>query len=320
MNILLLGKNGQIGWELQRSLSPLGRVIALGRQDADLEQADALRGRIRDHHPQIIINAAGYTLVDRAETEIEVAYRINANAVRVIAEEAGRLGAWLIHFSTDYVFDGKKAGPYLETDPAHPLNIYGESKLAGENAIRNTGCQHLIFRSSWIYSLRRSNFPLAILQRALRQEHLEVISDSIGAPTSAHLIADVTALAVFQIAAGSLKREDSGIFNLTATGETSWYEFARFIVSRAREFGLPIKVLSEAIFPTRRESYGAPARRPENSRLDVRKVSQKFGLTLPDWKIHAARFMEEISRPSQFQEFLSKAEGENSIPRGRLFA
>lgn len=294
--ILLLGKDGQVGWDLQRSLGPVGTILAFGRNEADLENVEELRRLIQHHQPQIIVNAAAYTAVDKAESEPEKAYRVNAEAVCALAEEADRLGGWLVHYSTDYVFDGKKNGAYIETDDAHPLSIYGQSKLAGESAIQNIGCKHLIFRSSWVYSVHGANFPLAILRRALEREQLEVVADSFGAPTSAHLIADVTALAVHQIAHAKLPNDISGIYHLTAAGETSWYEYAQLLIRQARKLGLPVKVVPNRVFPVTADSYKAPAQRPRNSRLDTHKLSQLFNVRMPDWKIHATRFVEEISK------------------------
>ncbi|HQR61276.1 MAG TPA: dTDP-4-dehydrorhamnose reductase [Methylophilaceae bacterium] len=296
MNILLLGKNGQVGWELQRSLSPLGQLLAVGRHEVDFYNIDDLRRCVQHYQPKIIVNAAAYTAVDKAESEPEKAYRINAEAVSALAEESDRLGAWLVHYSTDYVFDGNKAGAYLESDAAHPLSIYGQSKLAGENAIRNVGCKHLVFRSSWVYSVYGANFPLAILRRALEMERIDVVADSIGAPTSAHLIADVTALVLHQLVQEKFPDEISGTYHLTATGETSWYEYAQFIVRLARKRGLPVKVAANRVFPMSIDSYQAAARRPKNSRLDVDKIREQFYISFPDLKIHFSRFIEEISK------------------------
>jgi len=296
MRILLLGKDGQVGWELQRSLSPLGQLLSLGRMEADLKNIEDLRHRVQSYKPKIIVNAAAYTAVDKAESEAEKAYRINAEAVGALAEEASRLGAWLIHYSTDYVFDGKKAASYLESDDCHPLSVYGQSKLTGENAIRAVGCKHLIFRSSWVYSVHGANFPLAILRRALEREEIEVVADSFGAPTSAHLIADVTALALHQVIQDKVSDKVSGTYHLTAAGETSWYDYAQLLVRLARKRGLPVKVVSNRIFPTTSDSYKAPAQRPKNSRLNTHKISEQFKVLLPDWKNHVVRFVEEISK------------------------
>lgn len=296
MRILLFGKDGQVGWELQRSLSPLGQLLSLGRVEANFENIEELRRCVQRYQPKIIVNAAAYTAVDKAEFEPEKAHRINAEATKALAEEASRLDAWLVHYSTDYVFDGEKASPYLESDSCHPLNVYGQSKLVGENAIRSAGCRHLIFRSSWVYSAHGTNFPLTILRRALERDQIDVVADSFGAPTSAHLIADVTALVLHRVIHDKTSDSVSGIYHLTAVGETSWYEYAQLIVRLARKRGLPVKVVPNRIFPTSADNYKAPALRPKNSRLDVGKISEQFNLSLPDWKTHVIRFIEEISK------------------------
>jgi len=294
--ILLFGKDSQLGWELQRSLSAVGPLIACDRQAANFERAEEIREQIRRHRPAIIVNTAAYTAVDKAETEQTKAHQINADAVRILAEEASRLGAWLVHYSTDYIFDGEKASAYTEEDTPRPLNVYGHSKLAGETAIRDVGCKHLIIRSSWLYSVYGSNFPQAILRRAIERDQLEVVADSFGAPTSAHLVADVTAAMLEQLKEAQRSEEFSGIYHLTASGETSWYDFAQFLLGLAHNRGLPIKANSKRVFPIAGASYGAAAIRPKNSRLDTSLLRDRFGVHLPDWKIHARRFIEEIAR------------------------
>lgn len=297
MKILLLGKDGQVGWELQRSLAPLGELIAMGRQQADFEHPETLRALVRGANPGVIVNAAAYTGVDKAEAEREVARRVNEESVRVLAEEALKLNAWLIHYSTDYVFDGKKNEPYVETDRAEPLSIYGQTKLAGEDAIRAAGCRHLIFRSSWIYSVYGNNFPLAILRRAIEREQLEVVADNFGAPTSADFIADITAIIVYRLMTDpTLGGNVSGTYHLAAAGETSWYEYAKYLVGQAKKKGLPLKVVPNRVFPIGSAQHNAAAQRPKNSRLNTQKIARTFNICMPDWHCQVARFIEEISR------------------------
>jgi len=298
MKILLLGKDGQVGWKLQRSLSPLGELVSFGRQEADLKDAESLRRCIRHHRPSFIVNAAAYTAVDKAESEPEEARLINADAVHVLAEEAAQLGAWLVHYSTDYVFDGANSAAYIETDPAAPLSVYGQTKLDGENAVRSSGCKHLILRTSWVYSLHGASFPLAILRRALEQERIDVVDDSFGAPTSADLIADVTALILYRVATDHvLAKKVTGTYHMVASGETSWYEYAKFLIGLAMKKGLPVKVVPNRIFPVSVDSYKTAARRPKNCRLNNNKISEQFGLTLPNWEDHVARFVDELIKP-----------------------
>lgn len=294
--ILLLGKDSQLGRELRRSLSAIGSLIACDRQTADLEKPDELRAQIRHHQPAFVVNTAAYTAVDQAETEQAKAYQINEAAVRVLAEETSRLGAWLVHYSTDYVFDGEKPSPYTEEDEPRPLNVYGLSKAAGERAIRNADCRHLIIRSGWLYSAHGSNFPRAILRRAIERDQLEVVCDSWGAPTSAHLVADVTAAMLGQLKDLARPEEMSGIYHLTASGATSWYEYAQFLLSLAQDRGLPIKTNANRVFPVTGASYTAAAVRPKNSRLDTSLLQGRFHVHLPDWKIHARQFIDEVAR------------------------
>lgn len=298
MKILLIGKDGQVGWELQRSLSQLGELVSLGRRDVDLTELDALRNCVRFHRPTYIVNAAAYTAVDKAEIETEKARLINEIAVSALAEEALQLDSWLIHYSTDYVFDGKKTTAYVETDEAFPLSEYGRTKLGGENEIRNIGCKHLIFRSSWVYSIHGANFPLTILQRAIDRDQIDVVSDSFGAPTSASLIADITAQAIYRLNWDSLlKNSASGTYHLVASGKTSWYEYAKFLVGMAKKKGLPVKVASNKIFPLSSETYKTVANRPKNSQLENKKLCDQFGLVLPEWETHVERLINELAMP-----------------------
>jgi dTDP-4-dehydrorhamnose reductase len=298
MKILLLGKDGQVGWELQRSLSPLGQLISLGHEEADFEKLDDLRRMVQQIQPNIIVNAAAYTAVDKAEKELREAFMVNADAVKVLAGEAKKVNSLFVHYSTDYVFDGRKAEAYLENDETGPLNAYGRSKLEGEKAVQKSGGQFLIFRSSWIYSLRGENFPLAILRRAQMLEQFDVVADCFGAPTSAALVADVTALIIYRLffnAEGF--KEISDIYHITASGKTSWYEFAQFIISQASKRGLPVKTQRNRVFPVSIEKFNNVACRPRNSELSTQKLRKNFGLSLPDWREHVVRFFEEIIKP-----------------------
>lgn len=293
MKILLLGKNGQVGWELQRSLAPLGELIALDRHVVDglcgdLSDVDALRATIRQVKPDVIVNAAAYTAVDKAESETELADRVNGQASQVMAEEAATLGAWLIHYSTDYVFSGQGSLPWQESDLVAPVNHYGASKLAGEQAITASGCKHLIFRTSWVYGARGNNFAKTMLRLAKDRETLSVIADQIGAPTGADLVADVTALAIQQV----LKHPElSGLYHLAASGEVSWHGYACHVISFAQNNGEQLAVT--AINPIETTAYPTPARRPLNSRLDTQKLRDNFSLHLPDWQSGVTRMLRE---------------------------
>lgn len=297
MKILLFGKNGQVGRELQRSLAPLGELVCLGREDLDLANQDAIRECIRKHSPQFIVNAAAYTAVDKAEFEVEQASLINDVAVKTMAEEARILDSWLVHYSTDYVFDGAKATPYIEEDEAKPISVYGVSKLNGEKAITKSDCKYLILRSSWVYSVHGSNFPLAILRRSMEKDYIEVVSDVCGVPTSASLIADVTSQMIYRLSWDSrLGRVASGIYHLVASGKTTWYEYAKFLIALARSKGISVKATPNKVFPTSLSAYKAAAKRPKNSQLDNNKLFENFGLLMPNWQVGVEYFIGEISR------------------------
>ena len=286
MKILLLGSGGQLGLTLSTALPAQGQVIALNREEGNLEDLVALRNHIRTHKPDVIINAAAYTAVDKAESEREKAHLINATAVGVIAEEALKLNAWLIHYSTEYVFDGKKPAPYIESDPTNPINAYGQSKLDGEKAIQAVGGKYFIFRTSWVYSPFRHNFALAILRKAMTETKLNVVNDSFGAPTSTALLTRVTENVLEHIANhGDSLANASGIYHLTPTGETSWFDYARLLVKLAREQGLPVTVADDAIHPVSSDFYPTIAIRPKNSCLNTEKLSKQFEIVLPDWKV-----------------------------------
>ena len=295
--ILLLGGSGQVGWELQRALAPLGTVIALSRAEADLEQPETLRDTICGNAPDLIVNAAAYTAVDKAESEPDRAMTVNGHAVRVLAEEAAKLGALLIHYSTGYVFDGSKAGSYTEADVPHPISVYGRTKLEGDRAIQASGCRHLIFRTSWVYAARGGNFAKTILRLARERDELKIVADQIGVPTAAELIADVTALCVGYIRHCPERFADtSGIYNLVASGETSWHNYAQFVVENAARLGLPLKLGTGSIRPITTREYPLPAPRPLNSRLATDKLKRVFGIELPHWQIHLERVIEELAR------------------------
>lgn len=295
MKILLLGKNGQVGWELQRSLAPLGDLVALDRTGADglcgdLADLEGIAATVRRVAPDVIVNAAAYTAVDRAESEPELAMRINAQAPGVLAEEARKLGAWLVHYSTDYVFDGSGNRPWRETDTTGPLSVYGRSKLEGEQAVAVCP-KHLIFRTSWVYAARGANFAKTMLRLAGKRDQMRVIDDQKGAPTGAELLADVTAHA---LRAAQGRPELAGVYHLAAAGETSWYEYARFVIEYARSAGQPIRVSPEAIEAIPTSAYPTPAKRPLNSRLDTHKLQAAFGLVLPEWQAGVEHMLTEI--------------------------
>jgi dTDP-4-dehydrorhamnose reductase len=289
MNILLTGKNGQVGWELQRTLLPIGMVTACDHAGLDIADAAAVRRRLDELRPDVIVNAAAYTAVDKAESEPEQANAVNAAAPALLAQEAARRGALLIHYSTDYVFDGAKSVPYVESDKTNPLGAYGRSKLAGEEGIRAAGCDHLIFRTSWVYAARGANFLRTILRLAAEREELRVVNDQIGAPTWARLIAEATALALRQaLAERRHGRFESGLFHLACAGETSWHGFASAIV--AGRSGLRVKTVT----PITTADYPTPATRPANSRLNTDAFRTRFGLALPDWRDCLQLCLEEI--------------------------
>ena len=296
MKILLLGKNGQLGWELQRALAPLGDVVACGREQADMENIDALRQLVRDVSPQIIVNAAAYTAVDKAESEVDRARRINAEAVGMLADECKCLNAWLVHYSTDYVFDGTKESFYTETDAPNPLSVYGRTKLLGEQAVQQSGCKHLIFRTSWVYAARGANFVKTMLRLAKERDELKVVCDQIGAPTSAELIADTTALCLFRLQHDTLlASKANGLYHLVAAGETSWHGYAQHVIAAARQHNMELRSAIDKILPITTAEYPLPARRPANSRLSTLKLSHTFGIILPAWQSHLDRVITELT-------------------------
>lgn len=293
MKILLLGKDGQVGWELQRSLAPLGDLLAFNRAEADLSDLEKLRGLIQKHNPSIIVNAAAYTAVDKAENDQDAARAINADAVGIMAQEAKKNGAWLIHYSTDYVFDGTKEGAYQVDDKTNPVSVYGATKLAGEQAIAIEHDKYLIFRTSWVYATRGKNFAKTMLRMASDKDKLTIVSDQFGVPTSAALIADITALCIFKII-NNETTDAAGIYHLAPRGETNWHEYAAYVIELARQKGRPIKVEAANVMPILTKDYPTPAKRPRNSRLDTTKLQEKFGLILPAWQYHVERLIEEL--------------------------
>jgi len=296
MKILLFGMEGQVGWELQRSLAPLGEVIALDSGSpppwsADFSHPESIAATVRRAAPDVIVNAAAYTAVDRAEDEPETARLVNAASPAVLAREAAALGAWLIHYSTDYVFDGSGTAPWSEDSPTGPLSVYGRTKLEGEEAIRASGCRHLVFRTSWVYASRGRNFARTMLQLAAQRDSLTVVADQFGAPTGADLLADVTAHAVRAVRA---QPELAGTYHAVAQGETSWHAYARHVIAFAREHGHALKATPETVAPVPGSAFPTRARRPANSRMDTRKLRNAFGLTLPPWQSGVDRMLREV--------------------------
>ena len=295
MKIALLGPEGQVGWELRRALAPLGELLPLSRAaGGDLTRCTALLDRLSAWAPDVIVNAAAYTAVDKAETEPALAQAVNADAPAALARFAADAGVWLLHYSTDYVFDGSGQAPRDEDSPTGPLNAYGHSKLAGEAAIRASGCRHLILRTSWVYAARGGNFARTMLRLAAEREQLTVIDDQVGAPTGADLLADVSAHALRQaIAEPAL----SGTYHAVAGGEVSWCGYARHVLAWARAHGLALKAGPDAVQAIATRDYPTPARRPLNSRLDTRRLTRTFGLVLPDWQSGVDRMLAEACLP-----------------------
>jgi dTDP-4-dehydrorhamnose reductase len=295
MKILLFGKNGQVGWELQRSLAPMGQVLALDRHSrdfgGDLSQPVRLAQTVLAYQPDVIVNAAAHTAVDRAQSEPELARCLNASAPAALAQAAAQTGAWLVHYSTDYVFNGQGQIPWQEDDATGPLSVYGQTKLEGEQAIVASGCRHLIFRTSWVYAARGGNFAKTMLRLAAERERLTVIDDQLGAPTGADLIADITAHA---IRTTRQRPELGGLYHLAAAGQTSWHGYASHVLAQARQIRpeLPLKVSDIAPVPT--SAFPTPAQRPLNSRLDTRKLQQAFGLVPPPWQLGVNRMLAEV--------------------------
>lgn len=294
MTILLLGANGQVGYELRSTLTALGEVIALTRPDIDFAVPESLRPIVRRHRPTVILNAAGYTAVDKAEADAECAFAVNAKAPGVLAEEAETLGAVLVHYSTDYVFDGSKTAPYVETDITAPLSIYGLSKRDGELAVRPCK-KHMIFRTSWVFGAHGHNFIKTILRLAKERRNLRVVADQFGAPTSAALVAQITARVLEQISGKSASDLRWGLYHLVADGETSWHGLACYAIARASAMGLSLQASPETIEPIKTADYPTPARRPANSRLATTKLRETFSAKLPDWTVGVNDVIDQIT-------------------------
>lgn len=294
MRILLFGKTGQLGWELQRSLAPVGELIALGTQDrpcADFTRPSDVAATVKALAPDVIVNAAAYTAVDKAESEPEVARSINAITPGLLAETAASLNAWLVHYSTDYVFNGQGRTAWREGDATGPLNEYGRSKLAGEDNIRASGCKHLIFRTSWVYAARGNNFAKTMLRLAQERDSLQVIDDQYGAPTGADLLADISAHA---LRAALNSPALAGTYHVAPLGETTWHGYAQHVFTQARAAGLSLKVAADAVHAVPTSAFPTPAQRPANSRLNTHKLHKAFGLHLPQWQDGVNRMLAEI--------------------------
>lgn len=295
MKILLFGKGGQVGWELQRSLAPLGELVALDFDSTDLHadfsRPEQLADTVAAVRPDVIVNAAAHTAVDKAESEPDLARTLNATAPGVVAEAAQRVGALIVHYSTDYVFDGSGSRPWTENDRTGPLSVYGATKLEGEQAVKQHCPRHLIFRTSWVYAARGGNFAKTMLRLAGEREKLTVIDDQYGAPTGAELLADVTAIAIRETLRDAGK---AGLYHLVAGGETSWHGYARFVLEQARASGVELKAGPDAVAPVPTSAFPTPARRPQNSRLDTTRLRDTFGLVLPPWQTGVARMLREI--------------------------
>ena len=299
MRILLFGANGQVGWESQRSLSPLGEVIALDRRSTelcgDLTDLNGIQDTVRRVAPDVIVNAAAYTAVDKAESDAETAHLVNAVAPGVLAEAANALGALLVHYSTDYVFDGNGSKPWVETDPTGPLSVYGKTKLEGERRIASQCARHLIFRTSWVYAARGSNFAKTMLRLAQGRDTLNVINDQYGAPTGADLIADVTVHAIAHV---MRKPDDAGIYHLAASGETTWFDYAKYVVDQSIRSQTAPEIIVKTLNPVPASAFPTSAQRPYNSRLNTTKLQQTFGLHLATWQQGVARMFAESQTKS----------------------
>jgi len=294
LKILVTGKNGQVGFELQRALAPLGQVVAIDQADCDLADAEAIRALVRRIGPDVIVNPAAYTAVDKAEADQGTAFAVNAEAPRVFGEEAARLGALVVHFSTDYVFNGSKEGAYAETDTPDPQSVYGRTKYEGERALAGANPRHLILRTSWVVGAHGGNFAKTMLRLAAEREQLNVVADQFGAPTSAALLADLTAHLVRQYQDKGGDAFPYGTYHVVAGGETSWCDYARFVIAEALAAGRQLKTTPDKVFPLSTTDYPTPAKRPANSRLDTARFRSTFGLILPDWQDGVRHVLQQI--------------------------
>jgi dTDP-4-dehydrorhamnose reductase len=294
MRILLTGKDGQVGFELQRSLAPLGDVVAVDLADCDLSDEKAVRYLVARVRPDVIVNPAAYTAVDRAESDQERAVAVNAVALGIFGEEAAKLGALVVHYSTDYVFEGAKEGPYCEADPTNPQSVYGRTKRDGELALANANPRHLILRTSWVVGAHGGNFAKTMLKLAAERESLSVVADQWGAPTSAALLADIAAQLIRQWQRDGEANFPYGTYHCVASGEANWCDYARFVIGEAIKAAKPIRIQPEAIMAITTADYPTPARRPSNSRLDTSKFRQTFGLELPRWQAGLDHIIRQI--------------------------
>jgi dTDP-4-dehydrorhamnose reductase len=294
LKILVTGKNGQVGFELLRALAPLGEVVGVDHADCDLADADAIRALVRRVAPDVIVNPAAYTAVDKAEADQSTAFAVNAQAPGVLGDEAARLGALVVHYSTDYVFDGSKEGCYSETDRPAPQSVYGSTKYAGERALAEANPRHLILRTSWVVGAHGGNFAKTMLRLAAERTQLTVVADQFGAPTSAALLADLTAQLVRQYQRDGAQRFPYGTYHVTAAGETSWCDYARFVIAEALAAGKTLKTGPDAVLPLTTAEYPTPAKRPANSRLDTSHFRNTFGLRLPPWQEGVSHVLQQI--------------------------
>lgn len=292
--ILLTGKNGQVGFELQRALAPLGEVVAVGTADCDMSDTAAVRALVQRVQPRLIVNPAAYTAVDKAESDAERARAVNAVAPGVLGEEAARLGAAVFHYSTDYVYEGDKDSAYVETDTTAPQSVYGQTKLDGERALQAATPQHVILRTSWVVGAHGSNFAKTMLRLAGDRDELKVVADQYGAPTSAALIADVTAHIARKWLSDHGEGFPFGVYHLAAAGETSWHAYAQFVIGEALRMGKTLKATPERVLPIPASAYPTPARRPQNSRLDTHRLRQTFGVNLPLWQDGVKHILQQI--------------------------
>lgn len=292
--ILVFGRSGQVGWELRHKLACLGQVSCMGSAEVDFSQPDSIRSAVRSVEPAVIVNAAAYTAVDKAESEPAIAMAINGTAPGVLAEEAKRLGSILVHYSTDYVFDGTKQGSYVETDPPNPQNVYGKTKLAGDEAIQSAGGEYLILRTSWVYGARGSNFLFTMLRLAKERTELRIVDDQTGAPTTSECIAQATADVLAQLLAptGGGLQGRSGIYNLTNAGETTWFGFAKALLTRQYGAATP------KLIPIATSEFPRPARRPANSRLSCQRLEDTLGVRMPHWKHALSLVLETLAEAS----------------------
>lgn len=294
LKILVTGKNGQVGFELQRALAPLGEIVAVGQAECDFANADAIRELVRRVAPDVIVNPAAYTAVDKAETDHATASAVNAGAPAVLGEEAARLGALVVHYSTDYVFNGSKEGAYTETDRPDPQSVYGSTKLAGERALAEVNPRHLILRTSWVVGAHGGNFAKTMLRLAAEREQLSVVADQFGAPTSAALLADLTAQLLRQYQRTSEDGFPYGTYHVAASGETNWCDYARFVIREALVSGKVLKAGPDAVLPLTTAQYPTPAKRPGNSRLDTSRLRATFGVQLPSWQEGVRQVLNQI--------------------------